>query len=580
MGGTQMNEATRSQRLFGVLSKLMHFSGRESHYIMLGLFLFILANCSTLFSAYTLSLLVEKGLKPRDLHYTIAFAGIVCILESLYLLLFYLGKRNLSRSGLQTLFKIREALFVKLSRLPMRFFDQTAMGRIHVRIVHDVENIENFFTGSLPKIINAGLSMTLVCVGMLVTNWQLGSVMLLSIAPACLVTLLFSKPLKHWNHEYLKRNARVNARLAEFLSGIPVVRSLGLERWSHDYFREEAHGFLHAALQVNVLNSRARPIIAFLSMMPLLTLVFWGSHQVVEGALTLGLFVTFLRYSERFYRPLMVISQEIHAVQTAMTNMERVQSLLDEKEEMTSLPSSLAISRGHIAFKDLSMRYSEKAPWVLNRLSLEIQPGEKIGILGRTGSGKSSLVSLLARLYPFQEGELLIDGERVENYNLEHLRRSLGYVTQDIQLFRGTVRDNIRMGSDMSDEELLSICEQTGFSKVLKRHNLNLGDILPWGGEKLSHGEKQWLSLCRIYTRSPAIVVLDEPTSSLDPESEELFFKSFLKFAQNKTCLCIAHRLHTLEFCDRFLKIENGNAQWIERPEDLNRAPTLHQNNP
>ncbi len=554
---------------WSILKNLLKFAEKDKASLLIGLSLFILANAATLTSAYTLSLLVEKGLRPKNLSATIEFASIVCALESTYLLLFYFGKKLLATSGLQTLFRIREVLFRKLSKLPMSFFDSTPMGRIHVRIIHDVDNIESFFTGSLPRIVNATLSMTLVCLSMLLTHWKLGGLMLLSVVPACIVTLLFSKPLRKWNHEYLRRNARVNSRLAEFLSGIPVVRSLGLESWSHNYFRKEVKHFLEAALQVNIINSRARPLISFLSMMPLLTLVFWGSHQVIIGTLSLGLFITFLRYSERFYRPLMVISQEIHQVQTALTNMERVQELLEEKEEINNKNSQAKIQNGNIEIKNLSMKYDANSSWVLKNLNLSIKSGEKIGILGRTGSGKTSLVSLLARLYPFQEGEILIDGRPIDDYEITELRSSVGIVTQDIQLFRGSVAENIAMGSDLKIEDIQAICDHTGFSSVLKRHSLQLEDNLPWNGELLSHGEKQWLSLCRIYTRNPKIIVLDEPTSSLDPESEKLFFDSFLKFAKDKTCLCIAHRIHTLNFCKRFLEINKGQSSWIERPESL-----------
>ncbi|NCN27421.1 ABC transporter ATP-binding protein [bacterium] len=540
--------------------------------ILFALFLMVISYTAAVTSAVTIGKLIEEGIRANNKTAAIQFGLMTLGLELIFIFFHYFGRRMLSYTSLKVIFSVREQLFNKLKTLPMSYFDTQPLGRTVTRLTHDVENIENFFSGSMPRLVGAFLSLIIVSIAMLITNAYLGSILFLSVLPGVLITLVFRKPIRKYQQEFSKGNSAVNARLNELLNGLSVIRAFGLESWSRKHFNVEASKFLESALAVNRINSWARPTVSLLAVMPIFVLVLVGVPMVTAGVLTLGLLVTFLRYCERFYRPVFVISQEIHQLQNAFAYLDRVLVLLFEKEEGSLIvEGSVELERAPmgIAFKECWMKYNESAEWILKGLNLNIHPGETLGLIGRTGSGKTTAVSLISRLYEFQKGSIEINGHSISTLKRDSLRSNIGFISQDVVIFEGSLKDNLSLGKTHDQDTLLEACEQSGLIEIMRRGNLGLESKILDKGANLSVGERQLLALTRIFLDKPDLVILDEATANIDQIVEEKIQRALKIHMKKTTCLIIAHRLNTLDLCDRVAVLKDGKLDSYKHPSEL-----------
>lgn len=281
----------------------------------------------------------------------------------------------------------------------------------------------------------------------------------------------------------------------------------------------------------------------------------------MSGTMSVGLFVTFIRYCERFFQPIMTLAREIHVVQQAFTSTERVASFLSHAEEDVTLGKDGELSPKHldgaIDFNDVWMAYN-KENWVLKGLDFKINAGEKVGLVGTTGCGKTTTVSLLSRLYEFQKGSITLDGLSLRDFKRSFLRSQIGFVSQDAILFQGSMRENLCTDSSIEDQNILKACEVTGLARVMKMGGLTLDSEIYEGGANLSVGERQLLSLTRVLLKDPKILILDEATANIDPWFEKVIHEAVDRVMEGRTCLMIAHRLSTLDHCDRIFVFDKG----------------------
>jgi len=571
------NELKKDENLvklkdFKAILYLLRFTSKDR-----GLFIFALAQLTVssivgVASARALGLLAEEGLSKGSLETSIRMGTIIIVCEIAAIAFTYFGRRTLSEASLRSVLRIRSALFTHLNQLPMRFFDTQPQGRIVTRITHDVETMESFFSQTLARLLNAIISLTVVLTAMIILNWQLGLMIAACMLPAMLVTFLVRNSVRKWNREFAIRNSAINAQLSEYLNGVPVIRSFGIEAWTQNEFDQTVSKHLEAAIHINRLNAWSRPLIMFLSSLPIALLIGFGGIRVLEGGLALGMFISFVRLVERFLQPMNVISQEIHVVQTALTNTERVASFLQHATEEKVFGIEDTIEplhfHGDIVFDDVVMGYDPEVP-VLKGVSFHIRAGEKIGLAGRTGSGKTSTLALLSRLYEFQKGDILVDGQSIRNIRRSTLREAIGVVNQDAIVFKAKLRENLQAGLSVSDEDLIQACHTTGFDRVMKKNGMNLDTEIYDQGANLSAGERQLLSLTRILIKNPKILVLDEATANIDPIYEELVHQAVEKVMTSRTCFIIAHRIDTLKNCDRILVFKEGRLQEEGSLDDL-----------
>ncbi|MCR9206435.1 MAG: ABC transporter ATP-binding protein/permease, partial [Halobacteriovoraceae bacterium] len=344
-----------------------------------------------------------------------------------------------------------------------------------------------------------------------------------------------------------------------------VIRTYGLETWSKEQYDDFVDDYRTSHLRANTLYGWTRPLVAFLCSAPLVGLVWFGGREVLAGTMSVGLFVTFIRYCERFFNPIRTIAREVHVIQQAFTSAERVASFLSHEEEDVFLgpDGNLAPKRveGNLEFKDVWMAYdkvSGEQNWVLKGLEFQIKRGEKIGLVGTTGCGKTTTVSLLSRLYEYQKGDILLDGHSLRHFNRSFLRNRIGFVSQDAIIFRGSLKQNLSTDDSIPDDQILYACEVTGLARVMHMGGWTLESEIYEGGANLSVGERQLLSLTRVLIKNPNILILDEATANIDPWFEKIIHQAVDRVMEGRTCLMIAHRLSTLDHCDRILVFEKG----------------------
>ncbi len=541
--------------------KLLSFAAPYKKGIISGLILIMGSSFAALGSARLMGKLVEEGLIPAVADKSYKFAIGILLLEVSSLIFMWLGRRLISYNSGLSIYSIRLALFHHLQKLPISFYDRQPQGRVVTRVTHDVEGIENFFTGSLGRLLNSGFMAILAIIAMLVTDARLGSILIISIIPSLIFIYVTRGYVRTANRRLSKASSMLNAKLSEFINGLEVIRSFGLEDWSKQQYDHQIEEYRTGHLKANFLYGWTRPLVSLLCNAPLLVLVWFGGHRVLEGTMEVGLFVTFIRYCERFYMPIMNLAREVHVIQQAFTSTERVASFLNHDEEESSLGIDGEVVathfRGDIEFRDLWMAYNEEN-WVLKGINFKINAGEKIGLVGTTGCGKTTTVSLLSRLYEFQKGSLLIDDQDIRSFSRNSLRDTMGFVGQDAILFKGTLRENLSVEESLSDEEILKACEITGLKQAMQALEHGLDAQIYDGGANISVGERQLVALTRVLINNPSILILDEATANIDPWYESLIHKAVDAVMAGRTCLIIAHRLATLESCDQIMVFDQG----------------------
>jgi ABC-type multidrug transport system fused ATPase/permease subunit len=484
----------------------------------------------------------------------------------------YAGRMSLARTASLALLDVRAALFSHLHRLPLAWMDRQPLGRTVTRMTNDVEGMEDFFSSSMGSIVIHAFTAAAAGTGLFLTSPRLGGIALACSVPALALTWRIRGKAQMLNREVSRSNSAINAQLAEFLGGMPVIRSFALEDWSVARLAPLVERFRVWSLRFNMFNSLVRPTVALLSAAPLAFIAWQGAHEVRAGTLALGTLISLIRLSTRFSRPIDAISREIHTVQAAFTSTERVAVFLDAPTEIAELGadgfrecSNLA---GEIEFRSVRMNYRPDLP-VLRDVSFRIAPGSRIGLVGATGSGKSTTVSLLARLYEFQGGEILLDGSPLREFGRAALRRALGFVAQDTILFKGSVRQNIDVWGDRTEEEAREAARATGLMLALERSGRTLDSEVAERGADLSAGERQLIALTRVVLQQPAVLVLDEATSQVDSSYEERVHRVLDELMASKTRVIIAHRLSTVKQCDHLLVFKEGALVEQGRHQDL-----------
>lgn len=540
---------------------LLHYAKPYKWQIMFALSLIFSSSFLAIYSSKLMGDLLEEGLMKRDMHMSILYAVSILLLEIGSIFFIWVGRQKLAVAASKVIFSVRKNLFAKLQQLPLQYYDRQPQGRIVTRITHDVEGIEEFFTSGLGNLISASMMTILAVAAMIVSNPKLGLVMTLSITPSIILIIKTKDFLKNSNRRVSKFSSAINAKLSEYLNGVETIRNYGLEKWSMEKYAHTVDDYLYAQLRGNTLFAWSMPLVSFCATIPLIGLVWYGGHGVLTGVYSVGLFVAFVRYYERFFNPMMLLSREIHVVQQAFTSTERVMSFLNEKDEDEVLKNNGKMItnslHGDIKFENVFMKYLEGG-WVLKDLNFHIQAGEKIGLVGKTGCGKSSTVALLSRLYEYQEGEVLIDDIPIRNYDRHALRDKIGFVSQDAIIFKGSLRENLSCDETQTDQYLIEASQTTGLVRALSKEGFNLDMEVLEGGTNLSVGQRQLVSLTRVLLKNPSILVLDEATANIDPHYEEIIHEAVMKMMKGRTCLMIAHRLETLKQCDRILVFNQG----------------------
>jgi ATP-binding cassette subfamily B protein len=458
----------------------------------------------------------------------------------------------------QSLADLRIATFSRLQRFPMRFFDTNPVGRVVSRVTTDVDVLTEMFSAGAMTIALDAIKLVGIVAFMLWMNWQLAVASLLLLPVMVFAIDYFRRMARLTYREIRERIARINGYLQESISGMSVVQLSAREERAFAEFERLNRDHRDANHLSNKLEASLFAIVEAVSTVSIAAMLLRGAWLHESGLVELGTVVAFIQYIQQFFVPIRDFSAKYAVMQSSMTAAERIFALLDlEVEPTPATPQVPAVVRGEIVFEHVWFAYRGE-DWVLRDMSFRIPAGERVAIVGATGSGKTTLIKLLDRLYEVQRGRILVDGVDVRDWDPATLRRRIAVVLQDVFLFSGPVMDNVTMGHpDITRDEVAAAVRHVNAAAFIERLG-GLDAHVRERGSNLSGGQRQLLAFARALVHRPAVLVLDEATSSVDPETEWLVQDALEKLMAGRTSLIIAHRLSTIENADRILVMHKG----------------------
>jgi ATP-binding cassette subfamily B multidrug efflux pump len=478
----------------------------------------------------------------------------------------YIQIRIMQRVGQQTMFDMRRAIFGHLQRLPMSYFDRNPVGRLVTRVTTDVDALNDLFAAGVVTMINDFFLLAVMAAWLFSIDKRL-AVDALAVLPFILVvTYFFRKFVRDANRRIRTAIARINAFLQEYISGMSVVQIFNREQKARAEFAKRNRDNMLAWRDAILAFAVFYPAVEILSVATI-ALIYWsGGNRVLGGALSLGVLTAFTMYATRFFRPIQDLSEKFNILQSAMAASERIFKLLDEPVTVCSPPDALRLDapRGEIEFRNVWFSYRDVPEpaddqWVLRDVSFRVAPGQTVAIVGHTGAGKTTLISLLLRFYDIQRGQILLDGVDLRSINIQDLRRLFGIVLQDPFLFTGTIESNIRLGTPGIDRETVELSvDEIGLGDFVRSLPDGVVTSVNERGSTLSVGQRQLISFARALAHNPRFLILDEATSSVDTKTELQIREALDRLLSGRTALVIAHRLSTIQHADRILVFHKG----------------------
>jgi ATP-binding cassette subfamily B protein len=506
---------------------------------------------------YLVKVAIDSHILPGELHglwgLALLYLAIVALGGAVHYVLLCLT----NWTGQRVMADLRLTIFRHLNRLPLRYFDRNPAGRIFTRVTSDVENLKDLFTSGLVSAGGDLLTAGAIVAAMLYLDPTL-TLIAFTVLPVLIAAVaLFQEKARGAYRLIRQKLSRLNGFLQETLNGMGVIQAFGREEPMAHRFAGLNAEHREATLQSLLYYALFYPAVEVIAAVGLGLIIWHGGGQVVREHMTLGVLVAFLEYLQRLFTPIKDLSEKYYVMQAAMASSERVFELLDEHPEPAGNGNQMSALRGAIEFTDVWFAYRPGED-VLTGLSFAIQPGERVALVGATGAGKSTVVSLLTRLYEIDRGTIRVDGQDIRGLDLTTLRQRIGLIPQDPFLFSESVAVNLRVGNGVTPERATRVLELAGALPVIERLPAGLATRLTERGASLSMGERQLIGLARALAYSPDILILDEATSSIDPATEAAFSRRLRALTAGKTVVLIAHRLRSAADADRILVLHRG----------------------
>ncbi|MBI5464092.1 MAG: ABC transporter ATP-binding protein [Ignavibacteriales bacterium] len=488
--------------------------------------------------------------------------------------------------GQRTIFDLRMEIFAHLQALSPKFYDKNPIGRMITRVTNDVEVLNEMFSSGIVMVFSDVFTIVGIFYFMLTMNWQLAFVSLSVLPFLFWGTFLFRKKAREAYREVRTQIARINSFMQEHISGMLVDQIFNRERASFDKFSAINDAHRQANIKSIFYYAVFYPGVDLIGAVSVGLIIWYSGVHALGGAVTVGTVMAFVQFNEMFWRPIRDLSEKYNILQTAMASSERIFQLLDDQ----TLPPSVAAPvpmdtvRGDIEFRNVWFAYGAPSDgtaspeWVLKNISFSIQPGETVALVGHTGAGKTSIISLLSRFYEVQRGEILVDGVNVQHVRPQDLRKHMAVVLQDVFLFSGDIKNNISLGRhDMTLDQIRTAAQTVGAHKFIDALPGHYDAVVKERGATLSVGQKQLLSFARALAFNPRILILDEATSSIDTESEQLIQAAIKQLLRGRTSIVIAHRLSTIQTADKIIVLHKGEIREMGNHQELLSANGIYR---
>ncbi|AVD57357.1 MULTISPECIES: ABC transporter ATP-binding protein [Heyndrickxia] len=554
--------AEKPKQFKGTLKRLWAYFGRERNGLSVILALIVADSVLTLCIPYFIGRAVDAMPPGRKVHFNL-LEIMIFVLTAAYIadaVLTLLQGWLVAGVSQRIVQRLRSHLFQKLQKLPVAFFDARTHGELMSRLSNDIDNVSNTISQSTTQLMSGVIALLGTLMMMIILS------PVLTVASLCTVPLVFllTRTIAKRTSVLFKNNqaelGRLNGHIEETISGIEVVKAFNHEEKAIKKFEEVNQSLLKVGLRAQIWSGFLMPLMNVINNFGFAMVAVVGGVLALKGMITVGVIASFLTYSRQFVRPLNNLANIFNVLQSGVAGAERVFDILDEKEEPEDAREAIVLRdpKGHVVFENVSFGYREDVP-IIKNISFEAKPGTRTALVGPTGAGKTTIVNLLTRFYDVTEGRISIDGTDIRKYTRDSLRRSFGFVLQDTYLFSGTIKENIKYGNPKAtDEEVEEAARLAHADIFINRMPDKYETILSENGGNLSQGQRQLLAIARVFLAKPALLILDEATSSIDTRTERFIQDALLSMMEGRTSFIIAHRLNTIRDADHIMVIDHG----------------------
>lgn len=477
----------------------------------------------------------------------------------------------LQLTGQKIIYEIRQEVFEHVHNLSLRFFDITPVGRIVTRITNDVESLNEMYANILVKLFKNSIKIIGLAVVMLSIDIKLSLYAFILLPFIIGLTVLFKSISRATYRVARTKLTTINTYLSEHLSGMKLIQIFAREEEKYNEFKGKSKELYKANYKEMMVFAIFRPSIYMLSVISLVIIIGVGSDSVLKGTISMGTLYIFIQYIGSFFEPIQELAEQLGTMQSAMASAEKIFTILDEEPLIVNLdnPKILPEVKGRIEFEHVWFAY-EGENWILKDVSFVIEPGKRAAFVGATGAGKSSILNLIGRYYDIQKGRITIDGVDIKELSTEQLRGAIGQVQQDVFIFTGDIKGNIRLkNEDITDEEIKRAADFVNASSFIEKLNHTYEEVVTERGSTLSAGQRQLLSFARTLAYDPAILVMDEATANIDTETEQLIQEALEKLMEGRTTIMVAHRLSTIQHADTILVMHKGEVREVGTHQEL-----------
>ena len=572
---------------WAIMRRLMSYIMRYRTSALLSVLMVFATTLLFLLGPYIFGYAIDHGIVKGDKKMVFTMALLLLGVETFRVLLSVVQSYIIQVIGQKVMKDVRMEAFSHIQTLPVSFFDKNPVGRLVTRVTNDIAALGELFSAGIIVVMGDVFIIVGVIVTMFLLNAKL-ALIALSVFPVLMfVSIFFSKRMKVAYREIRRKLARVNSYLNENITGMKIIQLFNREEKNYEKFDLVNKDYLDEQVGYIRYYALFQPALNIINALSIALILWYGALRYVSQDLTLGILVAFFAYIQGIYDPIRDIVEKYNIFQGAMASAERVFGLMKEPSEndydKVALREGTTLQkiRGNIEFKDVWFSYNNsdnviRNVYVLKELSFKVEEGQSLALVGATGSGKTSVVNVMTRLYEINKGVILLDNKSIQDIDKTQLRQIVGMISQDIFLFSGTIRDNISLFNSISDKMISDIIDELGLTSFISRMARGLDTEVAERGANLSAGERQFISFARILAYNPDILILDEATSNIDPVSEVIIQNAIKKITKDRTSIIISHRLSTILNCDRILVLSKGEKVEEGTHENLMRSQGLY----